>query len=494
MDATSIRGCFAVSAADGERISRAFAAALVEHGHVLDEDEAVLSELCELPLSYQGFVARLLLRFSSARSVEVDATLRHLFANVADITELFEFWETEAFSKNETRQLLRLLEQLCAENASVVASMQEWKDRLVGEHGEEDLATLFWDKLDDDEYDRHGGAHRLGLVDAGGSSWWLAGDGDEAGEAGASGAARARRHGATAYDYQLAHRREIDKYLHSIAVKRVYYPNYEKVVELGRSALGRETLGYDLNKDFEVHVLTIRLPCRSSSLIRKLCNRVEALRQLAFSPHFIDYRGADEDGIAEPAPGEEPFGPQGAVLHFFEHVPVAMRLTELVAKYGTLSGTQYVMRVWCRSLLTALMDILYMCTLRLAAVPTVHNVHIADDGLRILLFDLEWLSDRPQGKSYHTSLEDELVKAFGRMVFYMLTATDPINAADPHAMPSIPLEPFLRGILRCCLHTARRPRLVDLINHPFFHDAATFADADVAGEYRALIHRDGPPL
>ena len=437
--------------------------ALVEQGHILSGDTEMLEGLCTLPVSYQGFVAKLLLKYSSGKSTEVDATLRSLFANVRDIVELLEFWEAHSFGRKETGQLLRLLEQLCAENAAVVASMQEWKDRVVGEHGEEDLATLFWDKL---EEEGEGGS------------------GVGASSGGSSGSSHAVL---TAYDYQRIHRREIDKYLHSIAVKEVYYPQYEPVTNLGASPLGRETLAYDLNKDFEVRTLTIRLPVKRADLLRVHCNRIEALRQLAFSPHFVDTRGANEDGTAVAPPGSDPLGPSGAIQYFFEHVPQVTKITSLINKYGTLAETTYVMRYWCRSLLVAFSDLLSKCTLRIRDLPSVHNVVVAESGLRLLVRNLTFLSDRPQGAAAHAELEEGLVRAFGRIVFFMLTATDPDASDEDQVMPSIPLEPFLRGILRCCLYTTRRPSLADLLSHPFFADATSFTDDDISSEFQALV-------
>lgn len=120
---------------------------LITHGHVLDSDMPVLQRLCVAPITHGDLVQRLVAEYASSHTRAIETIFRALFQSVDDVHKLLDFWHWTELGEKQTAQLLVLLEQLCGENEAALAALADWRTQLDARYGDEDLASLFWDKL-----------------------------------------------------------------------------------------------------------------------------------------------------------------------------------------------------------------------------------------------------------------------------------------------------------------------------------------------------------
>eukprot|EP00747_Dinoflagellata_sp_TGD_P063672 gnl/TRDRNA2_/TRDRNA2_153561_c0_seq1.p1 gnl/TRDRNA2_/TRDRNA2_153561_c0~~gnl/TRDRNA2_/TRDRNA2_153561_c0_seq1.p1 ORF type:complete len:445 (-),score=82.70 gnl/TRDRNA2_/TRDRNA2_153561_c0_seq1:27-1361(-) len=226
----------------------------------------------------------------------------------------------------------------------------------------------------------------------------------------------------TPEEFQWERGPEIERRLREIRVQAVVFPPRDRIIE--HAAWGmRRLIAVDVHSGEEVEVLEIPWAMEPDHTHKavELCNRIEALKQLALSQYFRDYLGYDFSSYA------------GVGLHFMPSLKRGFCLRELVAVSGPILPSNPLFKFWSREILLALRDYLYQCCQELTEDITLAHIFVYQEGLQVLIRnapfgerrgtlyeDVPEFGPRNKWRNVFPAVEARLLTMYGNMLVEML--------------------------------------------------------------------------
>uniref|UniRef100_A0A7S4PW88 Uncharacterized protein n=1 Tax=Alexandrium monilatum TaxID=311494 RepID=A0A7S4PW88_9DINO len=259
------------------------------------------------------------------------------------------------------------------------------------------------------------------------------------------------RRRASTQEFQWTRGPEIERRLQEIRVPAVAFPRGERVLE--RTPWGmRRLVGAAVKTGEEVEVLEVPwdVPLGHAHLAEEVSNHVEALKQLALSPYFLDYLGCDFSSHS------------GVGLHF---VPFkrGVCLRRLVRDVGPMHEINPLFQYWAREILLGLRDYLYQCCQELTSDLSLEHVFAHQEGLQVLLQGLPFggrrgalMEEFPdcgpecRWRNDFVPMESRLIAMYGAMLLELLYGEQDLDDPVP---PLHSLSAGLRAIVSQALNT-----------------------------------------